>query len=58
LLIRVPTTGPCQGTGAEARLGDHVDQGIAVDDLTGRVDHHEPVAVAVEGDPDVGALIV
>ena len=40
---------------ALAVVRDQVDQLVAVVELAGAVDHHEPVAVAVERDAEVGA---
>ena len=46
-----------QGVAAEALQGQHAEDLVTVDDVAGRVDRDEPVGVAVEGEPDVGAAL-
>jgi len=40
-----------------AIAGDGVEQFVAVHDLAGGVAHHQAIAVAVQGDADVGAML-
>ena len=53
--MTVPTTGPLSSAGALARRGDDVDELVAIDDAAEAVDHHQPIAVTIEGDAGRGA---
>src|SRR5690606_17329214 len=46
---------PAQRTGFVPVSREDVDQLIAIDQMPPLVDHHDPVAVAVEREPDVSA---
>src|SRR5690606_39869694 len=50
-----PDHRPAQATGGAPVVGQHVHQVVAVADPAGGVDEQDPVAVAVEGDAQVGA---
>ena len=51
----MPTTGPRSVPSSFSARGDHVKNLVAVDDAPEVIDHDQPVAVAVEGEADVGA---
>jgi hypothetical protein len=53
LVISVPTTGRPGGAVAPV-AGQHVQQVVAVDRSPAVVDHQHAIAVAIEGDAEIG----
>ena len=58
MVITVTTTvSSCSYPAAWRSMAQDADDVVAVDDLAGVVDGDQPVAVTVEGQPDVGAVL-